>query len=222
MMAPGTPEGASNMPWTPIGSVAFELMLPREVSAESEESVRRELLTDLASGAREAVGIARGGSPEPIPPHLWAYVEFGEGLHWSQYDPFQRYEGDYLMDFRCDALGVWEPDRWGQGRSGYRVLYSDIRVSQTTAGSSKAAGANAERLQSKFASVSPGPKLGRLSGKALCVTIAQQILTSPEAPARQHGFKKRLAQLVQEQLHAEGLAYELSSIERILRDLKVV
>ena len=69
--------------------------------------------------------------------------------------------------------------------------------------------------------ISPGPKPGGLRGKALCVHIAEEILESLKAPVRGREFKTKLADAVLERLHAQGMPYLRSSVERYLRELGV-
>ena len=78
------------------------------------------------------------------------------------------------------------------------------------------------RAGSTPAGEAPGPKPGWVSGKALCVRIAEEILASSEAPARGRGLKRKLADAVLARLHAQGMSYRRASVERYLRELKVI
>ncbi len=202
------------MPWFLIGALAFEIALERcEGRADrsgnyllDEKTVYLELIADIAEGSRQSAGIIPAGSVESIPQYFWAFAVPGEGLQCAEDDPFMPHQGDIIIDFRCNALGAWDTGMHGCG--GYRILYSNIRVLSTVAD-----------FQQPM--VSPGPKPGRLPGKDLCVRIAEEILESPNAPVRGRGFKTKLADAVLERLHAQGIPYLRSSVERYLREFGV-
>jgi hypothetical protein len=75
--------------------------------------------------------------------------------------------------------------------------------------------------RSAAAADKPGPKPG-VSGKKRVVELANEILADANArPAPAHGWRAKLARLIRAQLAAEGSTYELESVKRTLRNLKI-
>jgi hypothetical protein len=67
----------------------------------------------------------------------------------------------------------------------------------------------------------PGPKAG-FSGKARVAELVDTILNDEKIrPALAHGWKTKLARMTQHRLSDEGHKYELESVKRTLRELKI-
>jgi hypothetical protein len=64
----------------------------------------------------------------------------------------------------------------------------------------------------------PGPKPGCATAKSRADDAARAILgNDAERPPKGHGRTTKLARMVQEKLASEGFAYQLNSIEKMIR-----
>src|SRR5689334_15180816 len=138
------------MSWLTLSWSYIDLM--RRTDCDRGQA-RAEILHDLISGKREAVGRPGEGSPEIIPRHVWAVAAIKDDAFfdasWEQ--------ASVLVDFRGNKIATWSSNPY---KRGYETAYSDIHVSPSSTDPPAPSPVSAEAGASQTAGKGGGRKKG--------------------------------------------------------------